>query len=313
MQYHQHRYQFENTNLVKISSESMDFAVNYVDMLDQTCVEFEHKHESSFEIYYCLSGVHHLYIDGNTYTLTEKSFAIIRPDTLHHTVYEPDLFKQYVVFVFNEPTLKKGTAVSSKEALFQEFLDYFSECSHCVIKDQYDSYAILQRVQREIDQPAPLKDLMIQHLYMEYLICIIRHFADGHAAEPPQISANTNLAVLITKYLHDNYHKKITLQDVSDYFYISPRHVNRIINSYFGTTFKQMLDLYRFNYAKNYLIDTDYPIEQISELVGFSSPKKMYQMFRSHEHMTVSKYREEYRRKQAEDNNGLQKKAQQII
>lgn len=184
----------------------------------------------------------------------------------------------------------------TRDNLFRQFFDYFETHTHCVLEDLYDSYTILLRIQREIDRPAPLKDLMIQQLYVEYLICILRHLTEGKAADPPQASTNTNLAILITKYLHANYHKNISLQDVADEFYISPRHVNRIIGSYFGTTFKQMLNLYRFNYAKNYLIDTDYPIEQIAELVGFSSPKNMYQMFRTHEHMTAAKFREKYRR-----------------
>ena len=63
MNYHQRQYSFENTNLVRISTDTMDFTINYIDLLDQTCVEFEHRHETSYEIYYCLTGVHHLKID----------------------------------------------------------------------------------------------------------------------------------------------------------------------------------------------------------------------------------------------------------
>ncbi len=293
MNYHQRQYSFENTNLVRISTDTMDFTINYIDLLDQTCVEFEHRHETSYEIYYCLTGVHHLKIDGTVHTLTAKDFAIIRPDILHNTVYEPNLFKQYVVFVFNEPTKKSTHSSNQQEDLFIQFLNYFSDHTHCVLQDEYDSYLILSRIQQEVDRSAPLKDLMIRQLYMEYLICILRHLSNNNAKKP-EISSNTNLAIQITKYLHANYQKNISLQNIADQFYISPRHVNRIIKSYFGTTFKQMLSLYRLNYAKNYLIDTDLPIEKISYLVGFSSPKIMHQMFKTHEKMSAAKFREKY-------------------
>lgn len=298
MQYQQHRYAFYSSNLVRISSDYVDFTVNYIDMLDQTCVEFNHKHDSSYEVYYCLSGIHHLEIEGILHTLTAKDFAIIRPGVLHHTVYEPDLFKQYVVFVFNEPIPKSDTC-SPDGNLFSRFLTYFEMHTHTVLTDQYDSFMILQRIQREIERSAPLKNLMIRQLYMEYLICILRHLADEHAKESHTPSGNTNLAIEISQFLHANYSRNVTLQDIADHFYISPRHVNRIIGSYFGTTFKHMLNQYRFNYAKNYLIDTDLPIEKICLKVGFSSPKVMYQMFQTYEHMTAAKYREKYKRGQA--------------
>ena len=65
MKYQQKRYPFYNPNLVRMSMGTLDFVVNYADMLDQTCVEFRHVHEC-YEIYYCLSGMQHLMIDEQT-------------------------------------------------------------------------------------------------------------------------------------------------------------------------------------------------------------------------------------------------------
>ena len=95
----------------------------------------------------------------------------------------------------------------------------------------------------------------------------------------------------MTKYMHANYNKNITVQDIADVFYVSPRHINRVFEEYFGQSFKRTLNIYRLNYAKNYLIDTSYPVERIAELVGFSSPKTLYQLFKEHEGMTVSEFR----------------------
>ena len=93
MKYQQKRYPFYNPNLVRMSMGTLDFVVNYADMLDQTCVEFRHVHEC-YEIYYCLSGMQHLMIDGHPHTLVGGSFAVIPPGIYHYTQYEPLLLKQ---------------------------------------------------------------------------------------------------------------------------------------------------------------------------------------------------------------------------
>ena len=109
-------------------------------------------------------------------------------------------------------------------------------------------------------------------------------------SKPAPPLSNLNLAIMITKYMHANYHKNITIQDISNEFYISARHVNRVFENYFGQSFKKTLNIYRLNYAKNYLYDTDYSIEKISQLVGLASPKVLYQLFKEVEGMTVAEF-----------------------
>ncbi len=91
--------------------------------------------------------------------------------------------------------------------------------------------------------------------------------------------------------MHEHYHKNISLEDVSKAFYITPRHVTRIFSDYSGTSFRKTLNIYRLNYAKNYLCYTDKPVEEIAELVGISAPQTLYRLFKENEGMTISEYR----------------------
>ena len=296
MKYQQKQYPFYNPNLVRMSMGSLDFVVNYADMLDQTCVEFQHVHDC-YEIYFCLSGMQHLMIGGERHILTGDSFAVIRPGVHHYTVYEPNLLKQYVVFVFTPPTVSAAKSRSKGVQADVDFLSvalqYFDEHTHFICKDRYQCSTLLKRLGEEIAGDRPGKDQMINALYQEYLIHIFRHLASGKQDEP--MLSNFNMAVAMTKYMHANYNKNISLQDIADVFYVSPRHINRVFEDYFGQSFKRTLNIYRLNYAKNYLIDTNYPAEKIAELVGFSSPKMMYQLFKEIEGMTVSEFRAQYR------------------
>lgn len=276
---------------------SLDFVVNYADMLDQTCVEFQHVHDC-YEIYYCLGGTQHLTIDGVRHVLTGNSFAVIRPGVTHYTVYEPKLPKQYVVFVFTPPAVSNASGRSKGAQAEMDFLSvalrYFEDHTCFLGKDRFDCTALLKKLGDEIASDRPGKTQMINALYQEYLIVIFRHLVS--AEQENTTPTNINLAIEITKYMHANYSKNITVQDIADEFYISPRHVGRVFEEFFGQSFKKTLNIYRLNYAKNYLIDTDFSVERIVELVGLSSPKTLYQLFRENEGITVSEFRAKHRK-----------------
>ena len=71
--------------------------------------------------------------------------------------------------------------------------------------------------------------------------------------------------------------------------------MTRIFSDYFGISFRRTLSIYRLNYAKNYLIFTDKPVEEIAELVGISAPQTLYRLFKENEGMTISEYRRYHR------------------
>lgn len=296
--YHQKQYPFYNPSLTRLSIGSSSLTVNYIDSLDESCVEFNHIHADCYEVYFCTEGTHHLVIENQTYTLTSGSFAVLRPDLYHYTVYEPKLPKKYVVFVFTKPSSSaskdKSRAVTAEDTFLADTLQYFDTHTHYIGRDSdHRCRAILDRLHEEIIESEPGQKLMIDALYQQYILSVLRcmaemnSMADNKSAPP---LSNLNLAIMITKYMHANYHQNITIQDISNEFYISARHVNRVFENYFGQSFKKTLNIYRLNYAKNYLYDTDYSIEKISQLVGLASPKVLYQLFKDVEGMTIAEF-----------------------
>ena len=142
---------------------------------------------------------------------------------------------------------------------------------------------------------------MINTLYQQYLLTVLRNMQQETDPESQHQhdQSKVNWTIKITKYMHANYNKNISVQDIADTFFLSPRHVNRIFSEFFGESFKRTLNIYRLNYAKNYLIDTDYSVEKISELVGLSSPKMLYQLFEEVEGISLSEYRHRVRERNA--------------
>lgn len=111
MQYHQKQYPFYNPELIRMSMGSSDFTVNYVELLDESCVEFRHVHDDSYEIYYCLEGTQNFWAGNERLTLTGGMFLLLAPGVHHYTIYEPQIPKRYAVFVFS---LSAATASRGK-------------------------------------------------------------------------------------------------------------------------------------------------------------------------------------------------------
>ena len=303
MEYHQKQTRFYNPALIRTSVGSADFVVTYVELLDESCVEFQHAHEDCYEVYYCLEGTHKLMIEDQLQTLAAGDFILLRPGTRHHTIYEPDVKKQYCVFLFSISSA--GAARSKGKGAPAQFDPPFSAIRHFddhpffISQDCHHAGTILEMLGRELSQELPGKSQMVSSLYQQYLIAVFRHLFPGEEKAP--VHSNINLTIAITKYLHANYQKNITIQDISDEFFVSPRHLNRVFQNVFGQSFKRTLNIYRINYAKNYFMDTDYSVEKVAQLVGFSTPKVLYQLFKEEEGMTIAQFRAQYHQRRVQE------------
>ena len=138
----------------------------------------------------------------------------------------------------------------------------------------------------------------LQMLYASFLLSAIGNFMPP--IETTTFGPTRNLPIEFTKYLHANYpNPDLALQDVADYFFMSPRHVNRLFKDFFGASVAKTLTRYRINYAKNYLLDTGFSVDEIAEKVGFGSASTLSRLFKEVEGITISEYR--YRHKRSSD------------
>ncbi len=106
-----------------------------------------------------------------------------------------------------------------------------------------------------------------------------------------------------------HYHLLLCLQDpcanaklesLSTYLHYTPRHTQRLISNCYGDTFSNVTKGFRISYMMGLLCDTDYSLEKICEMVGFSSNKSMFQAFKAATGMSPSGFRRLYRKEDAE-------------
>lgn len=290
--------------LIQLQLSGCDLTVKYLEKHDETCVEFPHTHVSH-EIYYILSGRMTMQIGGQEHLLEPSQFILIPPGVRHGVVYNPDEPKEYVVIVYSIHRLTESPA--QRRLPGQAFVDRVENALagqlYVIAQDGSGGRDILSAIEAESLARQPGWQLLLEDYCREFYVKLMRSVlavtAQSQNVRSEEDDADTsgqaNLAVEITKYMHEHYHENISLEDVSKAFYITPRHVTRIFSDYFGTSFRKTLSIYRLNYAKNYLCYTDKPVEEIASLVGISAVQTLYRLFKENEGMTISEYRKFHR------------------
>lgn len=94
------------------------------------------------------------------------------------------------------------------------------------------------------------------------------------------------------EYIRNNYHKQISLDDVSFYVNISPYYFSRIFKEGTGENFIEYLTSVRMEKAKELLGNGEYSMKEIGVMVGFSDPNYFSRSFKKNVGVTPTEYKE---------------------
>lgn len=280
--------------IIKIPMLNSDILVRNVELLDNRTSEFPHTH-NSYEIYYAVEGDLKIKVLTQLVNITAGNLLLLTPNTLHGTIYEPNVERKYFIMIFdipeNQPT-NPGNSGSEFESLeLQKIFTNVKSGRFHVILDKNNCHKIIEEISSEIRYKEFGWQSILRGLYLKFILSALRNIIPKASNDINAESQNINLAIEITKFMHENYKNNITLSDVAKAMYISPRHINRVFESCFHTTFSRTLSIFRLNYAKDYLYKTGYSIDKIANLVGFSSSRTLLKLFHDVEGISTTKYR----------------------
>lgn len=93
-------------------------------------------------------------------------------------------------------------------------------------------------------------------------------------------------------YIEENYHKDISLDDISRKVDISPYYFSKLFKEETGENFIEYLTNIRIEKAKNLLVHSDMNIKNICVDTGYSDPNYFSRIFKKQVGVTPSEYRE---------------------
>ncbi|MDO5518238.1 MAG: helix-turn-helix domain-containing protein, partial [Clostridium sp.] len=95
----------------------------------------------------------------------------------------------------------------------------------------------------------------------------------------------------ILNYINKNYNQKISLNDLSDEFYLSIPYISKIFKDFTSLSFSEYLTEIRLSHAAGCLSNLNYSIEYVAEKNGFSNARAFVTAFKNKYNCLPSRYR----------------------
>ena len=241
---------------------------NYNAFFYENCEWFYHFHKN-YELIYVLSGEVELTLNGTKYLLPADTFALILPNEFHayHTpvksvawvgVFSADFVSEFAILTQNKCA---STPVFSCEPQIREFL-----------------------LKHLISDTTPDRLLLKSALY-----AVCNEFLNTVSLYN---STNENSFIYdILSYISLNFREDISLATIADAFGYEYHYLSRQFHNYFHVNFKQFLNIYRADFAREQLIHTDTGITEIAHLSGFQTTRTFNRIFKEQTGMTPSEFR----------------------
>ncbi|MUT66939.1 response regulator [Paenibacillus sp. NEAU-GSW1] len=97
----------------------------------------------------------------------------------------------------------------------------------------------------------------------------------------------------IAKYMEQHYHREVTLQDISERFYLSREYISRRFKQEMGENVFDYLARIRVEKARLLLANPNLKIGQIAEMVGYDDEKYFSKVFKKIEGVSPNQYRKQ--------------------
>ncbi|SHI77853.1 response regulator transcription factor [Desulfofundulus thermosubterraneus] len=93
-------------------------------------------------------------------------------------------------------------------------------------------------------------------------------------------------------YIHENYQREISLTDLSRIIFLSPDYFSRAFKEQVGCTFSEYVMRLRIEKAKKLLAETDLPVGEVAQQVGYPDPNYFSRVFGRAMGVPPSRYRQ---------------------
>ena len=233
---------------------------------------------SHYLIHYCLKGKGYYHIHDKIYPVEAgQAFLIFPNDTTFYRADEKDPWT-YLWIGFDG-----------------DKAEYY--CQQCGFSSV--NHVITCQLNKEIQTCV---ESMIAHHQMSYsnelfiqgqLYLFFSYLSQNHPYYPKKDNVKSN-NIYITKailFIQNNYQNKISVQDLADYLSLNRSYLSSLFKKHLKTTPQNFLLQYRMNKARDLLVDTDLPINQIAYSCGYANQLAFSKAFHHTHCSSPSQYR----------------------
>ena len=134
----------------------------------------------------------------------------------------------------------------------------------------------------------------IHYLMLSLLSWLLKAFSQFGVSSNEPLSPNDQLLAQIKAYIIENFSEDLSLQKISDKFYISPSHLSHLFKRKLGYSPMHYIVRRRIGEAQSLLILTHKSITEVAGAVGFDNLSHFNVQFKKYVGLSPLTYRKKY-------------------
>jgi len=247
-----------------------------------------HFHQN-IELLYVLEGQLKLEVEDEIYELEHDDLIIMNMNQKHAYHADEEILLGHIYFSAQELT----------ELLNQDLILFW--CNSVI--DRSEAYEEVRRTIKQIfNQSSPQTGqgkILLSSLYYQLLHILTNNFlVQSYDKRFEQIvNKYDERTQKILAYIHSNYKKQMSLEELSKKLYLSSAYLSKYIKKQLGMTFIEYLNNIRLHHAVSELLYTDHSIMRIALDSGFPNTASLNKVFKGTYHTTPSAYQAEKKKK----------------
>ncbi len=198
--------------------------------------------------------------------------------------------------LFFHPDLIRGTSLGNKIKEYTFFSYEVNEALHLSDKEKQTLWDCVDKLENELSENIDLHSQNLITSNIELLLNYCARYYDRQFITRKKV--NTNLLMkfetILNSYFNSNdqqYKKLPSVKYFADLLFLSPNYLSDLLKKETGKTAQEYLHYYLIEEAKNNLLNTNDPINEIAFNLGFEYPQYFSKLFKSKTGMTPIAYR----------------------
>lgn len=198
--------------------------------------------------------------------------------------------------LFFHPDLIRGTSLGNKIKEYTFFSYEVNEALHLSDKEKQTLWDCVYKLENELSENIDLHSQTLITSNIELLLNYCARYYDRQFITRKKV--NTNLLrkfeTILNSYFNSNdqqYKKLPSVKYFAELLFLSPNYLSDLLKKETGKTAQEYLHYYLIEEAKNKLLNTNDPINEIAFNLGFEYPQYFSKLFKSKTGMTPLAFR----------------------
>lgn len=256
------------------------------------CLISANTHKSSMEIIEVVSGGVSIQI-GTERLEAERGDFVYIPPTL---VFRVDALTERAAvrgIVFDSAILEANMENFDTEIFYMFYLQ--SKNKIIPFKSGHPVYSTLEKYMRESYDEYVAKDVCYNlpiraNIYL-MMTALLRYYCGSRDESDRMVYHNVMRLRPVIEYIAEHYCEKIYIESLADMINVSPDYFTKMFKESIGRTPIEYINGMRINEAMRLLFETEEPLSEIAERIGFCNSNYFHKIFKQYMDVSPLAYR----------------------